>query len=107
MDEIEKVSYAEIIDPQAQMVVAFLKGMGLPSDNIIAEQSERAIIGQNLPTYIQSLPDEIKRDARYLSKFVVGAGFGLFDYSLISKIEQNGRCVLNSEFKKLSANYVK
>ncbi|MEB3283353.1 MAG: hypothetical protein VKK42_30970 [Lyngbya sp.] len=82
MDEIEKISHAELIDPQAQMVVAFLKQVGLPSDNIIAEQSERAIIGQNLPTYIQSLPDEIKRDARYLSKFVVGAGFGLFDYSL-------------------------
>jgi hypothetical protein len=28
------------------------------------------------------LPTEIKRGARYLSKFVVGAGFGLFDYSL-------------------------
>ena len=82
MDEIERISHAELIDPQAQMVVAFLKQMGLPSDNIIADQSERAIIGQNLSTYIQSLPDEIKRDARYLSKFVVGAGFGLFDYSL-------------------------
>ena len=82
MDEIEKISHAELIDPQAQMVVAFLEQMGLPSDNIIADQPERAIIGQNLPTYIQSLPDDIKRDARYLSKFVVGAGFGLFDYSL-------------------------
>jgi hypothetical protein len=82
MDEIEKISHAELIDPQAQMVVAFLEQMGLPSDNIIADQPERAIIGQNLPTYLQSLPDDIKRDARYLSKFVVGAGFGLFDYSL-------------------------
>ncbi len=82
MDEIEKISHAELIDPQAQMVVAFLEQVGLPSDNIIAEQSERSIIGQNLPAYIRSLPEEIKRDARYLSKFVVGAGFGLFDYSL-------------------------
>lgn len=82
MDELEKINHAELIDPQAQMVVAFLEQMGLPSDNIIADQPERAIIGQNLFTYIQSLPDEIKRDARYLSKFVVGAGFGLFDYSL-------------------------
>jgi hypothetical protein len=82
MGEIERVSHSELIDPQAQMVVAFLEQIGLPSDNIIAEQSERAIIGQNLPNYIESLPNEIKRDARYLSKFVVGAGFGLFDYSL-------------------------
>jgi len=74
--------HTELIDPQAQRVVDFLREIGLPADNIIAEQSERAIIGQNLHTYIQSLPPEIKRDARYLSKFVVGAGFGLFDYSL-------------------------
>lgn len=82
MSEIERINHAELIDPQAQMVVAFLEQVGLPSDNIIADQSERAIIGQNLPNYIQSLPDDVKRDARYLSKFVVGAGFGLFDYSL-------------------------
>ena len=68
--------------PQAQRVVEFLEQIGLPSDNIIATQSERAIIGQNLPGYIASLPADVKRDARYLSKFVVGAGFGLFDYSL-------------------------
>jgi hypothetical protein len=82
MQGIERISHAELIDPQAQRVVEFLEQIGLPSDNIIAEQSERAIIGQNLAIYIQSLPDEIKKDARYLSKFVVGAGFGLFDYSL-------------------------
>lgn len=84
MNEIVSLSqkHTELIDPQAQRVVEFLEQIGLPSENIIAEQSERAIIGQNLPTYINSLPDEIKKDARYLSKFVVGAGFGLFDYSL-------------------------
>ncbi len=53
-----------------------------PFSFLIAAQSERNIIGQNLPAYIESLPHEIKKDARYLSKFVVGAGFGLFDYSL-------------------------
>jgi len=79
---VPKNTPTELIDPQAQMVVGFLQQMGLPSDNIIAEQSERAIIGNNLPGYINSLPPDIKRDARYLSKFVVGAGFGLFDYSL-------------------------
>lgn len=81
-DLIEKNIHTDLIDPQAQRVVDFLEQIGLPSDNIIAEQSERAIIGQNLPSYIESLPTEIRQDARYLSKFVVGAGFGLFDYSL-------------------------
>ncbi len=81
-DLVAKKGQIALIDPQAQRIVEFLKQIGLPSDNIIAAQEERAIIGQNLPAYIESLPTEIKQDARYLSKFVVGAGFGLFDYSL-------------------------
>ncbi|WP_202969940.1 hypothetical protein [Endozoicomonas atrinae] len=82
MNDIVTKSHTDLVDPQAQRVVDFLEQIGLPSENIIAEQSERSIIGQNLPTYINSLPAEVKREARYLSKFVVGAGFGLFDYSL-------------------------
>lgn len=81
-DIVSNNIHTELIDPHAQRVVDFLEQVGLPVDNIIAEQKERSIIGQSLPNYIQSLPKEIKRDARYLSKFVVGAGFGLFDYSL-------------------------
>ena len=72
----------DLIDPQAQMLVGFLKDMGLPSDGIIADQAERKTIGDNLDGLIRDLPDEIKRNARYLSKFVIGAAFGLFDYSL-------------------------
>lgn len=72
----------QLVDPQAQFIVDFLKNVGLPHDNIIAEQAQRAIISQNLPGYIQSLPPQVKQGARYLSKFVVGAGIGLFDYSL-------------------------
>lgn len=72
----------QLIDPQAQIVVDFLRNVGLPHDNIIAAHDQRAIIGQNLPNFIESLPAEVKQGARYLSKFVVGAGFGLFDYSL-------------------------
>lgn len=82
MRDLTKPNPTELIDPQAQRVVEFLRQMGLPADNIIAAQHERAIIGQNLSTYIESLPAEVKREARYLSKFVVGAGVGLFDYSL-------------------------
>jgi hypothetical protein len=82
MSDLTKLPPGQLIDPQAQRIVDFLDAVGLPSDNIIAAQSERAIIGENLPGYIRSLSPEIKRDARYLSKFVVGAGIGLFDYSL-------------------------
>jgi hypothetical protein len=72
----------ELIDPQAQMIVGFLKEMGLPYDNIIADQQQRVIIGDNIQTLISGIPSELKKDARYLSKFVIGAGIGLFDYSL-------------------------
>jgi len=82
MSEIVVKRSNELIDPQAQMLVDFLKDMGLPSDNIIANQSERQAIGESLPGLIASLPAEVKNEARYLSKFVIGAGFGLFDYSL-------------------------
>lgn len=82
MNEIAAKGHTDLIDPQAQRVVEFLEQVGLPSENIIANQSEREQIGKNLLPYIESLSPEIKADARYLSKFVVGAGFGLFDYSL-------------------------
>ncbi|MBR0556233.1 hypothetical protein J5J10_11145 [Ciceribacter sp. L1K23] len=82
MSEIVIVKANELIDPQAQLIVDFLQNMGLPTHNIIADQSERSIIGNNLESLINSIPLEHRKDAVYLSKFVVGAGFGLFDYSL-------------------------
>lgn len=82
MSDLVPNSQMQLIDPQAQIIIDFLKNIGLPHDNIIATKEQRAIIGQNLPNYITSLPPQIKQNARYLSKFVVGAGFGLFDYSL-------------------------
>jgi len=82
MNEIATKKPNEILDLQAQRIVEFLAEIGLPHDNIIADQSQRKIIGDTLPQYIAALPEEIKREGRYLSKFVVGAGYGLFDYSL-------------------------
>lgn len=60
----------------------YLDHLGLPTENIIAEINERQVIEKNLPAFIDSLPAETKRDARYLSKFVAGAAIGLFDASL-------------------------
>jgi len=60
----------------------YLAHLGLPTDNIIAALPERQVIENNLPAFIESLPPEVKRDARYLSKFVAGAAIGLFDASL-------------------------
>ncbi|MCA3173071.1 MAG: hypothetical protein ING25_08440 [Burkholderiales bacterium] len=71
-----------LVDPQAQRLVDFLRDVGLPHENVLADPSERAIIANNLPGYLDSLPSHVKKDARYLSKFVIGAGTGLFDYAL-------------------------
>ncbi|ROH96514.1 hypothetical protein EGI15_01590 [Chryseobacterium cucumeris] len=84
MSELINQNGSNLIHPQVQSIVNFLDSMGLPSDNIIADLPQREIIGRNLPEYIYNLPQELKQDARYLSKFVVGAGFGLFDYALNS-----------------------
>ncbi|MGJ7043777.1 hypothetical protein J2Y63_007068 [Shinella sp. BE166] len=43
------------VDPQAQRLIDFLRDVGLPYDNIMADPGERAIIAANLPTYLQAL----------------------------------------------------
>lgn len=67
---------------QDNKLVGLLKEFGLPHENVVADLEQRSIIIDNLPRYLDSLPAEVKRDARYLSKFVIGAGAGLFDYAL-------------------------
>ncbi len=59
-----------------------LISMGLPSENIIASIEERENILNMLPSLIQKLPSEQKRNATYLSRFVAGAAIGLFDAAL-------------------------
>lgn len=61
---------------------SFLSSLGLPSSNIIASEKERQVIGKNLVEFLNNLDSEVKRDARYLSKFTAGAAIGLFDASL-------------------------
>jgi hypothetical protein len=84
-NELQRLSnQTPAIERQVQSITMFLDSVGLPSEGIIAPLDQREIMGKNLPSLLESLPDEVKKDARYLSKFVVGAGFGLFDYSLNS-----------------------
>jgi len=84
-NELQKLSdQTPLIERQVQGITTFLAQWGLPTEGIIAPLDQRQIMGRNLPDLIENLPVEAKKDARYLSKFVVGAGFGLFDYSLNS-----------------------
>lgn len=61
---------------------SFLEQFGLPTDNIIATTEERNVVSTNLPTFLNALSPEEKRDARYLSKFVGATAIGLFDAAL-------------------------
>lgn len=60
----------------------YLEQFGLPTDNVIASTEERRVVGANLPHFLDNLPHEEKRDARYLSKFVGATAIGLFDAAL-------------------------
>lgn len=60
----------------------FLMSVGLPSENVIASLEERENVMAMLPGLLNQIPNEQKRDAYYLSRFVAGAAIGLFDASL-------------------------
>ncbi|HEX7185578.1 MAG TPA: hypothetical protein VF756_27385 [Thermoanaerobaculia bacterium] len=60
----------------------YLAHYGLPTENIIASTEERRIVGENLPSFLNSLAPDEKQEARYLSKFVGSTAIGLFDAAL-------------------------
>ena len=57
---------------------AFLQQHGLPTENVIANEAERNNVANNLTAFLEGLDDDVKRNARYLSKFVAGTAIGLF-----------------------------
>jgi hypothetical protein len=80
--EIVKKEDGKLLIPDTTKFEQYLEYLGLPADNIIADIKERGVIENNLPAFIESLDDETRKNARYLSKFVAGAAIGLFDASL-------------------------
>lgn len=60
----------------------FLADLGLPSEGILASEADQAIMQASLETAIRTVPAQVRSDARYLSKFVLGASAGLYDYAL-------------------------
>jgi len=61
---------------------SFLVSRNLPVDCIVASPEERFRVMNVIPDFIDSLPMEVRQNARYLSKFIAGAAVGLFDASL-------------------------
>ncbi|RKV78355.1 MAG: hypothetical protein D8H99_50975 [Streptococcus sp.] len=60
----------------------YLEQYGLPTENVIASESERKMMHTMLPSILENMPQEYKTNARYLSKFVAGVAIGLYDASL-------------------------
>lgn len=60
----------------------YLSQFGLPTDNIIASTDQRLIVSNNLPQFLDTIPNEEKKNARYLSKFIGATAIGLFDAAL-------------------------
>jgi len=71
-----------LISQQNQTIYTYLENSGLPYDNIIAPVSEIEKISLSINSIINKLSPETKRNAKYLSKFIVGTATGLFDYAL-------------------------
>lgn len=61
---------------------AYLQNFGLPTENVIAPPEERQLIMDLLPSLLERLSPDVKKDARYISKFIAGSAVGLFDASL-------------------------
>lgn len=80
-----------IVNPQVQGKIVstdfnrfeqFLESLGLPKENILASPAERQVVQTNFPQFIMMLPEDVKRESRYLSKFAAASAIGLFDAAL-------------------------
>lgn len=60
----------------------FLQDYKLPTDDVIASPDERRRIMNAIPEFLASLPEDTRKNARYLSKFIAGSAVRLFDASL-------------------------
>lgn len=67
---------------ETNVYTTYLDQVGLPTDNIIAATQERNVVAISLSGFLETIPAEVKREARYLSKFVGASSVGLFDAAL-------------------------
>jgi hypothetical protein len=60
----------------------YLRKLQLPIENIIASNKERGIVLRNFESLVEEVDSNIKKESRYLSKFISAAAIGLFDAAL-------------------------
>ena len=63
-------------------LASFLGSLGLPTENVLVEFSERRFVLQSMQQTLAVLPYEDRAKAFYLSKFSVSIMVGLFDAAL-------------------------
>ncbi len=61
---------------------SYLDYVGLPKDQILVPYERRRPVFQNMPIVLESLTDDQKSVASYISKFVAACAVGLFDSAL-------------------------
>jgi hypothetical protein len=70
------------VDEVTRQLTDFLRSLDLPSENVLVPTNERRAVINNLPTVVDRLSDQARRDAMYVSKFVAACAVGLFDAAL-------------------------
>lgn len=73
---------APAVEIFSTQVVSYLDYLGLPKDNILVPYERRRPVFQNMPTVLDSLTEEKRLAAVYISKFVAACAVGLFDAAL-------------------------
>jgi hypothetical protein len=63
-------------------LTSYLKALGLPAENVLAEIDERRTVINNLPDVVARLTDQQRLAAFYVSKFIAACATGLFDAAL-------------------------
>lgn len=61
---------------------SYLSELGLPFEGILASDQEREVMALNVPYTFNKIPHELKKDAKYLSKFIASSAIGLYDAAL-------------------------
>ena len=77
----------EQIDNQLSIVSnsnfeSYLIELGLPSQNILAPVHEKQQMALNIPNVIMQIPESLRKNATYLSKFVSSVAIGRYDSAL-------------------------
>lgn len=63
-------------------LVLYLNHLGLPTENVLVDVSERRKVIANLPAITEEIAPARRSNSLYISKFIAACGVGLFDAAL-------------------------